>query len=249
MSQEANKKIDACGINISHEFPYCLSEQYRIDKGKTNKIYGLTHHFLGKGYSNGSVLLAELDDILLIDDIPMEMTFKNYKIYNSANKTLTAHKSEVDYDFLKVTFTEGGSESNGYKMSEFLADELSMNFKGFHSREGDQKRYLRWSSGNSTIIVFNKTGSLVKKTMSFSLIRPRSKNIGPAIIDISHNDKTTQNKLIDRYIIESTKEMELVFVFVPGVNYIEFKSDSLPIDNGDPRNIVFGIANYRLNDL
>ena len=43
--------------------------------------------------------------------------------------------------------------------------------------------------------------------------------------------------------------MELVFVFVPGVNYIEFKSDSLPIDNGDPRNIVFGISNYALNDF
>ena len=43
--------------------------------------------------------------------------------------------------------------------------------------------------------------------------------------------------------------MELVFIFVPGVNYIEFESDSLPIDNGDPRNIVFGIANYRFNDL
>jgi hypothetical protein len=33
------------------------------------------------------------------------------------------------------------------------------------------------------------------------------------------------------------------------MNFVKFKSDSPHIDNGDPRNIVFGIANYSLDSF
>ena len=130
--------------------------EYEI-KNNSNKTYGVSY-FLGENYQSGSVLIAKIDKIFLIDDIPMEMTFKNYKIYNSVKNTLTTHTSEESYDFIKVMNMESDVVSKEYKMSEFLIDkELNMGFTGFHMREGDRTKYLRWSSGNSMMIVLNKT--------------------------------------------------------------------------------------------
>ena len=250
-SMKTNKKLNVCGLNIGREFPLCLGSkkttlskvEYEI-KNNSNKTYGVSY-FLGENYQSGSVLIAKIDKIVLIDDIPMEMTFKNYKIYNSVKNTLTTHTSEESYDFIKVMNMESDVVSKEYKMSEFLIDkELNMGFTGFHMREGDRKKYLRWSSGNSMMIVLNKTDNFfLVREMNLNLIRPRASDNKPAVIYISHNDYRS------KHIVAKTEEIKLSFVFSPGINYIKFESESPPVDNGDPRNIVFGIANYSLNDI
>ena len=159
--------------------------------------------------------------------------------------TLTTHTSEESYDFIKVMNMESDVVSKEYKMSEFLIDkELNMGFTGFHMREGDRTKYLRWSSGNSMMIVLNKTDNFfLVREMNLNLIRPRVSDNKPAVIYISHNDYRS------KHIVAKTEEIKLSFVFSPGINYIKFESESPPVDNGDPRNIVFGIANYSLNDI
>ena len=161
-AMKSNKKINLCSMNIDHQFPYCLSEPYKIAKGFTcaicrketivlssfkpailmkkevedlfekgmskeeiytflakkygksilideplftkgsqSKVYALSY-FLGKNYQSGSVIIAEIEDTILIDDVPVELLFKNFKIYNSHDKSLTMYTSQQEYDFLKV---------------------------------------------------------------------------------------------------------------------------------------------------
>jgi len=298
ISQKANKHIDACGIGIKHEFPYCLSPEYKIAKelvctkcpkfaivSKSNhqeallmrksiqkkssrgipreailkelineygenviirrnlmitdynqKIYGLSY-FLGKEHENGSVILASLEDILFVDEIPIEMRFSKYRIYNLVDNSILDYSSTNNYDFLKIIRKESDIESENYNMDEFLTQQISIGFKNFHNEEGDQKRYLRWSSGESTIIVFNKTDEIILKNLSFDLIRPDDKL---AVISIKQNDSVRNLEL------EHSVKVDLLLTLKPGVNHITFVSMSPHIDNGDPRKIVFGISNYKL---
>jgi len=211
-----------------------------IGKGKLSKFYGLSY-FLGMNYRSGSVLIAEIDDVVLVEEIPIQFLFKNFKIYNSYDQSITMHSSEKEYDFLKVTLLENDLTSKSYDLSKFYAETVSVGYKNFHAREGDTKNYLRWSSGDSTLIIFNKTKGLVKTEISFNLIHPTSKNKKPAVITIT-DDKNTYIFKVDRQ-----ENVNLSLNIKPGANYIEFRSDAPPVDNGDPRNIVFGIGNYRLD--
>ncbi len=212
----------------------------RVTKENRLKFYALSY-FLGENYQSGSVLIAEIDDTILVDDVPIQLLFKNFKIYNSYNRSLTMYSSQQEYDFLKVTSLEADLASKSYDPSQFYADDISIGYKDFYLREGDTKNYLRWSSGESSMIVYNKTDTIIKRKISLGLIRPGSEKIGPAIITIE-SDEETYVFTVDRH-----KDIGLSLNINPGANYIKFSSDATPVDNGDPRNIVFGISNYRLN--
>ena len=160
-----------------------------------------------------------------------------YRIYNLVDNSILDYSSTNNYDFLKIIRKESDIESENYNMDEFLTQQISIGFKNFHNEEGDQKRYLRWSSGESTIIVFNKTDEIILKNLSFDLIRPDDKL---AVISIKQNDSVRNLEL------EHSVKVDLLLTLKPGVNHITFVSMSPHIDNGDPRKIVFGISNYKL---
>ena len=299
-AMKTNRKINVCGLNIQHEFPYCLFEPYEVakvltcssckrqtiansnsqlaismkeaikskfdeglsreevvnyfakkygksilideplfTKGGQSKVYALSY-FLGKNYQSGSVIIAEIEDTILIDDVPVELLFKNFKIYNSHDKSLTMYTSQQEYDFLKVASLEADLISTSYSLSQFYAYDISLGYKNFHLREGDTQNYLRWSSGQSSIIVYNKTNTIMRRGISFNLIRPDSR---PAIITIEDDEETYV------FTVDHHKNINLQLNIKPGVNYIKFSSDAVPVDNGDPREIVFGISNYRLDAI
>jgi hypothetical protein len=202
------------------------------------KNYGLSY-FVGKEHKNGSVILAKLDNIVLIDNVPIEMPFTNYKIYNSVDDTLLHYSTEQNYDFLKVLQVEPDIESKNYDMNQFLSEEVVMGFKAFHREEGNIKEYNRWSSGHSTIIVLNKTKSVVLKVLKFDLIRPNEDTIR---INVRHQ------RALYAFDVHHRKSIDLSLNLKPGVNYIEFTTNAPHIDNGDPRNIVFGVASYKLGN-
>ena len=97
------------------------------------------------------------------------------------------YTSQQEYDFLKVASLEADLISTSYSLSQFYADDISLGYKNFHLREGDTQNYLRWSSGQSSIIVYNKTNTTIRRGMSFNLIRPDSR---PAIITIEDDEET-----------------------------------------------------------
>jgi len=242
-SMKAGRKINTCGLNIALEFPDCVKI-----KEEKNDIYGLAY-FLSSDYKTGSVFVAKLDKILLVEDIPISLKFNNYKVYNSRTGELSKITSNNTYDLLKIADTEVGTTTLDYDIRDYEIDEIPYRFKDFFSREGGKESYLRWSPGDSTMLIENSTGKSLKKILSLILIRPNSK-FQHASVSITHTIPNSRGFLqTNRYDILGQEEIEIVLNLKPGINYLNFRSDSHHIDNGDPRNIVFGIGNYKLNDF
>ena len=217
-------------------------------KEEKNDIYGLAY-FLSSDYKTGSVFVAKLDKILLVEDIPISLKFNNYKVYNSRTGELSKITSNKTYDLLKIADTEVGTTTLDYDIRDYEIDEIPYRFKDFFSREGGKESYLRWSPGDSTMLIENSTRKSLKKKLSLILIRPNSK-FQHASVSITHTIPNSRGFLqTNRYDILGQEEIEIVLNLKPGINYLNFKSDSHHIDNGDPRNIVFGIGNYKLNDF
>ena len=150
---------------------------------------------------------------------------------------------------MKIVNTEVGTTTLDYDIRDYEIDEISYGFKGFYSRESGKRGYLRWSPGDSTMVIENSTDKSLKKTLSLILIRPNSK-FQHASVSITHTTADSKGFLeMSRYFVLGQKEIEIVLNLKPGVNYLNFKSDSHHIDNGDPRNIVYGIGNYKFNDF
>ena len=99
------------------------------------------------------------------------------------------------------------------------------------------------------MVIENSTDKPIKKVLSLTLIRPNSK-FQHASVSITHSTAKSKGFLeMSRYFVLGQKEVEIILNLRPGINYLNFVSDSHHIDNGDPRNIVFGIGNYRFNDF
>tara|TARA_Y100001970_G_scaffold91163_1_gene114972 strand:+ start:319 stop:2439 length:2121 start_codon:yes stop_codon:yes gene_type:complete len=236
------RKMNVCGINLIFEFPKCFEE--KIDK---EHIYGLAY-FMSKDYKNGSVFVAKLQNVSVIEGVPVNMKFQNYKVYSSKTNKLEEVSTSKTYDLLKIANTEVGNNSNDYDLRDFEVDQVSYAFKSFYSREGGKRGYLRWSSGKSIMIIDNSNSESLKKILSLTLIRPNSKH-QHASISITHTIPGSRGFLeMSRYFVLGQKEIEIILNLKPGINYLNFKSNSHHIDNGDPRNIVFGIGNYILYD-
>jgi hypothetical protein len=242
-AMKTGRPLNLCGINEPKEFPNCIS--IKEDK---NDIYGLAY-FLSSDYKTGFVFVARLTEVAVEDGVPISMTFEDYKVYNSKTDKLSEVNSLKTYDLLKISNTKVVTTTQDYDIRDYIVDKISYGFKGFHFRESGNGGYLRWSSGNSTIIIKNSTDKSLKRALSLVLIRPNSR-FQHASVSITHSTANTKGFLeMSRYYVLGQKEVEILVNLKPGINYLNFKSDSPVIDNGDPRNIVFGIANYRFNDF
>ena len=240
---KSGRKVNLCDINPTSNassikrFDMCV-EEYQSEKELDGKIYGVSY-FLGEKYTSGSVLLAEINQFIFDDEIPLQINFKNYKLYNYKEQNVTANSSKQEYDFLKFISYEGTIDSDKYDFSKFKSEIVAIGYKDFQIKEGNKVNYWRWSSGDSYLILVNTSSKPKQVQISLDLVRPSSKK-GPASIYISYNNQLKEFLVVDR----STTTLSVLVQ--PGKEIVRFNSNSPHIDNGDPRNIVFGIANYRL---
>ena len=242
-AMKMGRVMNLCGINEPKEFPNCID--VKEDK---KDIFGLAY-FLSRDYKTGSVFVARLNDVVTKEGIPISIRFNDYKVYNSQTNELTEVNSSKNYDLLKIAKTEVGTTTLDYDIRDYEIDEISYGFKGFYSREIGKRAYFRWSPGDSTMVIENSADKSLKKILSLILIRPNSK-FQHASVSITHTIPNSRGFLeMSRYFVLGKKEIEIVLNLKPGTNYLNFKSDSHHIDNGDPRNIVFGIGNYKLDDF
>ena len=255
-NQMTGKKMNLCGFNIKHQFPSCLKdfEGYSIvgegnpltlKKRSSGKTYGITY-FLGKNFITGSVLIAEINEITLVNGLPMQVIFRDYKIFNYLDRKITAYSSDRKHDFLKLISYELERDMEGYDLSNSIISEVSVSYKGFHLEErrssGDE--YLRWSSGKSELVILNTSDSHILVRIDMLLIRPKDTNgDAQASILLSYGDK------VINYDVDFEKKISLTIKVKPGLSNLKLTSDLPSIANGDPREIVFGIGNYKVNQL
>jgi len=182
---KSGRKVNLCDINPTSNassikrFDMCVKE-YQSEKELDGKIYGVSY-FLGEKYTSGSVLLAEINQFIFDDEIPLQINFKNYKLYNYKEQNVTANSSKQEYDFLKFISYEVTIDSDKYYFSKFKSEIVAIGYKDFQIQEGNKVSYWRWSSGDSYLILINTSSKPKQVQISLDLVRPSSKK-GPASI-------------------------------------------------------------------
>jgi len=182
---KSGRKVNLCDINPTSNassikrFDMCVKE-YQSEKELDGKIYGVSY-FLGEKYTSGSVLLAEINQFIFDDEIPLQINFKNYKLYNYKEQNVTANSSKQEYDFLKFISYEVTIDSDKYYFSRFKSEIVAIGYKDFQIQEGNKVSYWRWSSGDSYLILINTSSKPKQVQISLDLVRPSSKK-GPASI-------------------------------------------------------------------
>jgi len=253
-SMEMQSKLNICSVNVDSskvslsqkeidnlnkkfnvkwyletKFPYCL--YYK----EWDKIYGLSYYFL-KDKKSGQVIFAPLE-IVNKNQRNKRFKFKEYKIYDSTNNSINKFSGDIYYDFNKARALGGTRSSSQYEIGSLILDKVSLSFVNFYNEEGDATNFLRWSSGKSKIILHNDTESLQNIILDFSIIRPSNDNLQ---IKIRYKDSTIDETL------RVSKDFILKLPIEPGETTVLITSKSSSLDNGDPREIVFGISNYTL---
>ncbi len=248
------KNVNVCSINVSsdnitisdHEiadqnrkynfnwyketkFPFCLTYK------KWDKIYGLSYR-LSSDHKSGQVLLAPLE-IIDKNQTHKRFKFKDYKIFNSLDNQISEFNGDIYYDFNKVRGTTEDISLDENRMKSFMVDEVSLTFLSFYPEERSERDYLRWSTGDSKIIIINDTKRVQDVTLVFSVVRPDNNSLKIKII--------YQGNLIGR-VVNLREDFSISLSIQPGETKIRVVSDGEIVDNGDPRNIVFGLLNYDL---
>ena len=223
-----NKKFNVKWF-LETKYPYCLNYK------EWNRIYGLSYYFL-KDMKSGQVIFAPLE-IVNKNQRNKRFKFKEYKIYDSINNSINKFSGDIYYDFNKARALGGTRSSSHYDIENLILDKVSLSFVDFYKEEGDAKSFLRWSSGKSKIILHNDTESLQNIILDFSIIRPSNDSLQ---IKIKYKDS-----IIDE-TFRVSKDFVLKLPIDPGETTVLITSKSSSLDNGDPREIVFGISNYYL---
>lgn len=255
-SMVMQKEINVCSINLtskgksiskenveSHNkkfgtdsfrrirFPYCLN--YR----KWNNFYGLSYHNFSD-YKSGQVIFTTFEEVNR-DSENQRFKFKKYKIFDKLSNKMSTKVEGKYYDFNKLRSIDRSSLGNGYfyLLPSLLLEEVFLSFSGFHAEEGTRDNYLRWSSGKSKIIITNDSDEVKSRVLNFSIVRPNNENLP---LQIKYDKKIIKDK------VQNYKKFSLKLLLEPGETIIEISSELQSLNNGDPREIVFGVVNYAL---
>ena len=76
--------------------------------------------------------------------------------------------------------------------------------------------------------------------ISFTILRPDNTELE---LFTKYKSQTNTKKIL------KALEFNMNLILDPGLNEVQIFSNSLKISNGDPRNIVFGISDYKVKIL
>lgn len=229
---KVNKLSTGKGYIPEDKYPFCI--EYK----DWDNIYGLSY-FMNLKEQKIQVLLAKLT----LDDETIKpyynFKFKQFAIYDSEADSLSQFDSEILFDFNKTLRLHKSKNINPDEMQSLKLDMVSIHFENFHPEEGIGS-YLRWSSGNSKLILINRSNAPQKSIISFTILRPDNTELE---LFTKYKSQTNTKKIL------KALEFNMNLILDPGLNEVQIFSNSLKISNGDPRNIVFGISDYKVKIL
>ena len=98
---------------------------------------------------------------------------------------------------------------------------------------------LRWISGTFSLKIYNPLKNSVGAKLSVKFLNPGNQSF---VISLTEDSVITDTIPIR----ESSRVFEKVISIKPGINSIRFDSTGLPINNGDPRNMIYGVFNLNI---
>ncbi|MCS6242781.1 MAG: hypothetical protein H2172_02830 [Opitutus sp.] len=193
---------------------------------------------------NGRVFLSRINRIIQSTgpQKPLQVIVSEVKMYDLRSDTIKLYEfNERPIDFMKILSIQTLDISKIKPLDDdfYKAGEVEVVWSGgIFQKEGNAQSNVRWSSGNFTLKLYNLSDQPKSASISMELATPGA-NAPHLVINV--NGETEELKL-NSALQKTIKNIRLQ----PGITEILFKSDSLPIPNGDPRKIVFGVYNLNI---
>jgi hypothetical protein len=254
-----NKKLITCELSDNIGFKKCienmqssaipprpvfqkLRDSFEVLDLSEQQAWALSYNFEKKAGETGRVIFGKVDRVVQNSEskTAIQIIVSQIKLYDlKENKVQSLNVANKPVDFLKIVTDETADmgEARPYDFERLRISEVGFEWLGkIHAREGTNESNLRWSSGSATLTLHNLSDNPKWVHLQMGLATPTT----PASkLSINYAGKTEMLILAQTPTIYSKK-----LLIAPGSMDIMFTSDAQPIQNGDPRNIVFGIFNF-----
>lgn len=261
-SIETGKKFEMCELSDIARYKLCI-EKLEPREGTTSTASStngvevielskqdawiLSYNFEKKSGKTGQVFFSKIERIVrnkrsktliqvLVNDIRI------YDLKENRIRKIDFQSSPANFLPIIDDQTVDMAETRPLDRESLLARDVDFEWLGkVYGREGTSQSNLRWSSGSATLVLHNMSSKprAVALTMELGTATP-----GPSHMTVKYPAQT--DTLVLRQAPTSYSKKLLL---APGVTEVGFASDAEPIQNGDPRNIVFGIFNFKIKPL
>ena len=190
---------------------------------------------------NGQAFFGKLNHIFVNkkNGNPIYVDGTILKSYDQNSNLIKIHNKKVD--FSKVfEFESIPIKTIDINDAIFSEKAILTFFEGLTNQpETSISGTLRWISGSFSLNIHNPLKDSVGAKLSVKFLNPGNQSF---IISLTE-DYVITDKITIR---ESSRVFEKVISIKPGINSIRFDSTGVPINNGDPRNIIYGVFNLNI---
>jgi hypothetical protein len=256
-----NKKIETCELSDAEGYKTCIAKiqpaaAYSSPNKSNSKFEELdlsnqqawisSYNFEKKSGTTGRVILGKIDRVFQnnVSKTPIQIIVSQLKVYDlKQNQIQTLNLKDAPIDFLKIVAdqTTDMSEVKPLDTNALRASDVGFEWLGkVYAREGTDNSNLRWSSGSATLMLHNLTDKPKQVDVTMELGTPSP--------SMSHLSVESSGKVQTMALDQARTTYSKTLLLPPGSTEIKLTSDGKPIQNGDPRNIVFGIFNFKITN-
>jgi len=216
-----------------------------LDLSKKNS-WVLSYNFDKKHGVNGRVILGKIDRIVqnVKSKTFIQLIVSQIRIYDlKQDQIQKINLKGAPIDFLKVHANQAldFSEIHPFDKDLLLAGDFAFEWLGeIYPREGTDSANLRWSSGSTTLTLHNMSDKPKYVDLKMQLATPTDEE-SQLIVQYSGQREVLTVQGQNRQIYSK------ILLLPPGQTMVKFTSNAKPIQNGDPRNIVFGVFNFKID--
>ena len=262
-STVTNKKLQTCELAGNVGFATCIanmqrstvlpetippksSDRFEFLDLSAQEAWILSYNFAKKTGDSGRVILGKVDGVVQnsVSKTAIQIIVSNIKLYDLKKdkiRSLTLGNKPINFLKILPNETEDMTQVKPYDFENLQVNSVGFEWLGkIHGLEGTIRNNLRWSSGSATLTLHNLSRESRWVDLQMELGTPMDQ---PSKLTIKY--PTFEKTLI----ISQTRTRYIEkLLLAPGSVDIQFTSDGKPIQNGDPRSIVFGIFNFNISE-
>lgn len=238
-----------CIAKLAVAHPASVAATGTVEKLDTRdlNVWILSYGFDKEHGRRGQLVLGKVD--YLVQDSatkkPIQIAVRRLKVYQLESGKIDYIEAENrPVNFLKIIENEGGrllSTDALLSPDNAVAPTAFQWSGGVFERDGTDASNVRWSSGRGTLALYNLSEKPQTIRLVMELAAPADEQSQLLIRYEKHVDALKLSGGLLPYL--------KTIALPPGETRISFVSDGKPIPNGDPRQIVFGIYNFRLDQV
>jgi hypothetical protein len=206
---------------------YAFTYQYDAQEGK-------------RGLGFGAKITAVIYDETLHTLYALETeNIDLYEFPSGRRQKFTARGTP--YDFLRVMKAKNDAPVpiEAWRTEPFLASSVYLQWGGsFLDQDGNSESNVRWCGSEGELNIFNASNKPVAAHLVGAVAAGQAE---PSELQIESSTLHRRLSLSNR-----PQALDIPITLPAGGTKISFRSNGRPLANGDPRNLVFGLFNFRL---